>query len=57
MRARWVGAPPPHLSEQEARTSAGDNAVYYGTRLHGPSTEKAKKTFHFKPRRLQWLSP
>ena len=54
--ARWVGAPPPpHLTEREAHELAGDDAVYYGTRLRGASNEKAKKTFNFRPRRLQWL--
>jgi nucleoside-diphosphate-sugar epimerase len=52
--ARWVGAPPPpQLTEQEAREVAGEDAVYYGTKLSGASNDKAKKTFNFKPRRLQ----
>lgn len=55
--ARWVGAPPPpQLTEQEAREVAGEDAVYYGTKLSGASNNKAKKTFNFKPRRLQWLN-
>src|SRR5919202_5173460 len=34
--ARAVGAPPPPtVSEQEARAVAGEDAVYYGTRLRG----------------------
>jgi nucleoside-diphosphate-sugar epimerase len=54
--ARWVGAaPPPHLTEQEAREAAGDDAVYYGTKLRGASNKKAKKAFNFAPRRLQWM--
>ena len=54
--ARWVGAPPPpHLTEREAREVVGDDAVYYGTKLRGASNGKAKKTFNFSPRRLQWL--
>jgi len=53
--ARWVGAPPPpHLTEEEARRVAGEDAVYYGTRLSGASNAKAKKTFGFSPRRLEW---
>jgi nucleoside-diphosphate-sugar epimerase len=55
--ARAVGAPPPpRISEQQARASAGEDAVYYGTRLRGVSNAKAKKTFGFAPRRLEWLS-
>jgi len=56
--ARWVGAlPPPQVTEQEAREVAGEDAVYDGTKLSGASNDKAKKTFNFKPRRLQWLNP
>lgn len=47
---------PPQLTEQEAREVAGEDAVYYGTKLSGASNDKAKKTFNFKPRRLQWLN-
>ncbi len=55
--ARAVGAPPPPMvSEQEARAAAGEDAVYYGTRLRGASNAKAKKAFGFAPRRLEWLS-
>jgi nucleoside-diphosphate-sugar epimerase len=54
--ARFVGAPPPpRITEEHARASAGEDAVYYGTRLRGASNQKAKKTFGFKPRRLEWL--
>jgi len=54
--ARGVGAPPPPmLSEQEARATVGEDAVYYGTRLRGASNAKAKKAFGFAPRRLEWL--
>jgi hypothetical protein len=45
------------LTEQEAREVAGEDAVYYGTQLSGASNNTAKKTFTFKPRRLQWLNP
>ena len=56
--ARWVGAPPPpQLTEQEAREVAGEDALYDGTQLSGASNDKAKKTFNFKPRRLQRLNP
>jgi 2-alkyl-3-oxoalkanoate reductase len=55
--ARWVRAPPPpQLTEQEVSEVAGEDAVYYGTKLSGTSNDKAKKTFNFTPRRLQWLS-
>jgi nucleoside-diphosphate-sugar epimerase len=55
--ARAVGAPPPPtVSEQEARAAAGEDAVYYGTRLRGASNAKAKKAFGFAPRRLEWLN-
>src|SRR5262245_26354259 len=54
--ARFVGAPPPpRISEEQARASAGEDVVYYGTRLRGASNQKAKKTFRFEPRRLEWL--
>lgn len=56
--AGWVGAPsPPRLTEREARETAGEDAVYYGTKLCGASNGKAKKILNFKPRRLQWLNP
>ena len=55
--ARWVGAePPPRLTEDEARQMAGEEAIYYGTKLYGASNSKAKRTFDFRPRRLQWLN-
>ena len=55
--AGWVGAPPPpQLTEQEARDVHGEDAVYYGTKLVGASNDKAKRTFKFNPRRLQWLN-
>lgn len=55
--AQWVGAPPPPaITEQQARETVGEDAVYYGTKLRGASNEKARKTLDFRPRRLQWLS-
>lgn len=55
--ARSIAAPsPPIVSEQEAQATAGEDAVYYGTRLRGASNAKAKRTFGFSPRRLEWLS-
>ncbi len=54
--ARWVGAPPPpKLTEEEAHRLAGEDAVFYGTRLHGASNSKARSVLDFKPRPLQWL--
>ena len=54
--ARFVGAPPPpHISDEHARATAGEDIVYYGTKLRGSSNEKAKKTLGFEPRRLVWL--
>ena len=54
--ARWVGAPePPRIAVEEARDSLSDDAVYYATKLRGASNAKAKATFGFKPRRLEWL--
>jgi nucleoside-diphosphate-sugar epimerase len=54
--AQWVGAPPPpNITEQEAREVAGEDAVYYGTKLRGSSNEMARKVLDFRPRRLQWL--
>jgi nucleoside-diphosphate-sugar epimerase len=54
--ARWVSAPPPpQVTEQDERERAGEDAVYYGTKLRGASNGKAKKTLGFAPRRLEWL--
>ncbi len=54
--ARWVGAPPPpHCTEQEALESAGQDALYFGTKLCGAANTKAKKTLNFRPRRPEWL--
>jgi nucleoside-diphosphate-sugar epimerase len=55
--ARFLGAPPPpRVTVEEARAAAGEDAVYYGTKLRGASNQKAKRTFGFKPRRLEWLN-
>ena len=55
--ARFVGAPaPPHLTEEQARATAGEEPIYYQTRLRGASNRKAKQTLNFRPRRLEWLS-
>jgi nucleoside-diphosphate-sugar epimerase len=54
--ARFVGAPPPpHIPEEQARQVAGEDAIYYHTRLRGASNKKARETLGFRPRRLEWL--
>ena len=54
--AALIGAPPPAtVTEQEARKLAGDDAVFYGTKLVGASNAKAKRVFGFAPRHLEWL--
>lgn len=53
--ARWVEAPePPRISIDEARKAAGEEAVYYHTRLTGASNSRAKAQLGFKPRPLLW---
>jgi nucleoside-diphosphate-sugar epimerase len=55
--ARCVGAPPPpRISVEEARTVAGEDAIFYGTKLQGASNAKAKKVLNFRPRRLEWFN-
>jgi nucleoside-diphosphate-sugar epimerase len=55
--AQWVGAPPPpEITEQVALETAGEDAVYYQTRLRGASNAKARKILNFRPRRLEWLT-
>ncbi|HEY0726810.1 MAG TPA: NAD(P)-dependent oxidoreductase [Pyrinomonadaceae bacterium] len=54
--ARWVDAPPPpRISVEDALKTGGADAVYYGTRLRGVSTAKAKRELGFQPRRLEWI--
>ncbi len=54
--AKFLGAPPPpHISEAEVKAIAGEDAVYYSTKLSGASNAKAKRILAWKPRRLQWL--
>ena len=54
--AKFVGAPEPaHLSEAEVSAIAGEDVVYYATRLSGASNAKAKSVLGWKPRRLEWL--
>jgi 2-alkyl-3-oxoalkanoate reductase len=55
--ASFVGAPPPPFTTAEqARQAAGEDAVYYQTRLSGASNAKAKRELDFTPRRLEWLT-
>jgi nucleoside-diphosphate-sugar epimerase len=54
--AKFVGAPvPPHMSEAETEAIAGEDAVYYATKLSGASNARAKRVLGWKPRRLEWL--
>jgi 2-alkyl-3-oxoalkanoate reductase len=54
--AKAMGAPPPRrVTEEAARQSAGEDAVYCGMRLSGASNAKAKRQLNFQPRRLEWL--
>lgn len=54
--AKFVGAPePPHMSEAEVTAIAGEDIVYYATKLSGASNAKAKRVLGWKPRRLEWL--
>lgn len=54
--AQFVGAPPPpHITEEKAREVAGEDAIYYQTRLRGASNKKAREMLNFRPRRLEWL--
>ena len=54
--ARFVGAPvPPHMSEAEVTAIAGEDALYYATKLSGASNAKAKQVLGWQPRRLEWL--
>ena len=43
------------MSEAEMKAIAGEDAVYYGTKLSGASNAKAKRILGWKPRRLEWL--
>ena len=54
--AKFVGAPPPpRMSEAEVRAIAGEDAVYYATKLSGAANAKAKRVLGWIPRRLEWL--
>jgi 2-alkyl-3-oxoalkanoate reductase len=54
--ANFLHAPaPPHISEEEARAAAGEDVVYYATKLNGASNAKAKRILAWNPRPLEWL--
>ena len=54
--ARSIGAPPPpSTTAEQAQQVAGEDAVYYQTRLSGASNAKARRELSFTPRRLEWL--
>ena len=56
--ARWVDAEePPRLNVEDARKTAGEEAIYYHTRLTGASNSRAKAHLGFAPRRLLWSEP
>jgi 2-alkyl-3-oxoalkanoate reductase len=53
--ARWVDAPEPsRVSVEEALKTAGEEAVYYHTKLTGASNSRAKAKLGFAPRPLLW---
>jgi hypothetical protein len=55
--AEWLKAPPvPFVSEEAARATAGEDAVYYGMKLRGASNAKAKRELSFAPRPLEWMT-
>jgi len=55
--ARWVDAPvPPRMSVADALAAAGEEAVFYHTRLTGASNARAKAKLGFTPRRLLWAN-
>jgi len=54
--AKFLGAPaPPRMSEAEVSAAAGEDTVYYATKLSGASNAKAKRILGWKPRPLEWL--
>ncbi|EHK74167.1 dTDP-4-dehydrorhamnose reductase [Sinorhizobium meliloti CCNWSX0020] len=52
---RWVDAPEPQrVSAEDALKTAGEEAVYYHTRLTGASNGRAMADLGFAPRPLLW---
>jgi 2-alkyl-3-oxoalkanoate reductase len=43
------------MDEAEVKKTAGEDAVYYGTKLSGAPNTKAKRVLGWRPRRLEWL--
>jgi nucleoside-diphosphate-sugar epimerase len=55
--ATSLGASAPlRISEQEALAAAGEDAVYYQTKLQGATNRKAMEVLTFRPRPLEWLA-
>ena len=55
--AKFIGAPPPPvITAEQAWQSAGEDAVYYQTRLNAASNVKAKRDLGFAPRKREWLN-
>jgi nucleoside-diphosphate-sugar epimerase len=55
--AKFLAAPaPPHMDEAEVKAVAGEDTVYYATKLSGASNAKATRILGWKPRRLEWLN-
>lgn len=53
--ARWVGASDPgRVGVEDALKCAGEEAVYYHTRLTGAANTRAKDKLGFAPRPLLW---
>jgi hypothetical protein len=44
------------VTVERALLAAGEDAVYYATKLRGASNARAKRVFGFRPRRLEWLT-
>jgi 2-alkyl-3-oxoalkanoate reductase len=54
--ARWIDAPPPpRVGVEDVLRSAGEEAVYYHTRLTGASNRRAREKLGFAPRRQPWI--
>jgi nucleoside-diphosphate-sugar epimerase len=54
--AKFLRAPaPPRMSEAEVTAIAGEDILYYATKLSGASNARAKRVLGWKPRRLEWL--
>jgi len=55
--ARFIGAPEPsRVPAEEVIRHYGPDAAYYALNLRGASNGKAKQTFGFAPRALEWLA-